>query len=396
MTTIAPDQIPARPFIEWIEQQLDAISRNDTLRLTEVENHVPATRVLADRLGVEVRILYRYRRGLRSGSRNGRKGEFPTDTFPRAAIEDMLDHAEVPFWEVYPDLDDDLALETDAFCPSCHEIVTPILGQCPWCDTAVETELPRRQYCEREDAMRFPALDGNCWRCGGRLQGSVPWAPCACGCGQPVRRFDRYGREARYLVGHGPSPARSAIVDAEPFAGWLEQQLRELDPIQALARRIGINRDRLLALLNRHESQVDLAEVRRSLWLAAREGQGKGTPPRPGSTLLADLYPDYVRSKVCPECGGGKAPHAQLCRQCRRKNPTQTTQPRQPSSVTEDLIFEAKRLYDDGHSMLAAARAIQPRTRCTNPHSVCHQLRAEFHRRGWPIRRSPIEGSVAA
>jgi hypothetical protein len=88
MTTIAPDQIPARPFIEWIEQQLDAISRNDTLRLTEVENHVPATRVLADRLGVEVRILYRYRRGLRSGSRNGRKGEFPTDTFPRAAIED--------------------------------------------------------------------------------------------------------------------------------------------------------------------------------------------------------------------------------------------------------------------------------------------------------------------
>jgi hypothetical protein len=136
----AGEHIPAAPFIAWLEDQIDKIRRDDTLRDSECMKEVPAERILADRLGVAPRIFYRYRRGLISGSRNGIKGDYPTETFTRASVENMLDRVGKALADLYPDLDEDIELEPDLPCPTCREVVTPLGGCCPWCDTALRAD----------------------------------------------------------------------------------------------------------------------------------------------------------------------------------------------------------------------------------------------------------------
>lgn len=382
--------IPATPFIAWLDAELERLRRDTGLAEHTGQGGVfqtGATKALAQRLGISERGLLRYRSGLNSLNQ-------PTDTFPRNLVEDMLDRVGVGMWEVYPDLEAQEPLLEDAYCRSCHETVTPIDGDngpiCPWCDRTVTYDIPQRGYCATEEAMRFPAVDGNCWRCGGVLSPHVPWADCACGCGTLIHRFrPTDGRAVHYAIGHGSPPLRR-LVPAGPFREWLTDELHNLDPIQSLARRVGVARDDLLALLNGHQDMVELWRVGRCLWLAGREGQGRGLPERPGSTQLADLYPDAVRSKVCPECGGGKAPHATLCRNCRRKaGPMHPSARGQPSSVTDEIVLEAKRLHDQGMAIAQAARRLHGRTRCHNSESLANVLRERFQARGWPTHASP-------
>jgi len=315
----------------------------------------------------------------------------------RAVIEDALHHAGVQFADVYPDLDDDdQGEQTEAYCNRCHDTVTAIDGICPWCETAVAAEKPTRMYCPREDAMSYPNLEGDCWRCGGELRADVPWIPCACGCGTMIHRFDRWGRSITYSKGHQPKNTRdSKSVDAAPFAAWLRDELHNLDPIEALARRTRVPRNELVNLLEGRTTEVELGRVRTALWTSARCGQGKGLPARPGAVTFADLYPDHCRSRTCQKCGGGKAPHAEMCKACRRKMPVVRTH---KSSVTEPLLQEAKRIVDDGGHVIDAARAIQSRTRCTNPESVALELYKRFHERGWtyPRGRSGPKARLAA
>lgn len=52
-------------------------------------------------------------------------------------IIDALDSADVDPADVYPELAVDIELEPDATCPRCNDVVTPIAGRCPWCDSVV-------------------------------------------------------------------------------------------------------------------------------------------------------------------------------------------------------------------------------------------------------------------
>lgn len=384
------EHIPAAPFVAVINAELERLAQLDVFRGDD-QSQVPAQRMLADRVGVAERTLYRYKNSL-DGDSN------PTETYARNPVEDALDRLDMRFEDVYPEIAaaDDVDLEADAYCVSCHEVVTPINGACPWCDRSTTAEIPKRMYCEREDKTSFAAVDGNCWRCGGELRPHVPYVECACGkCKTMIARFDSHGREVKYVRGHAPRTLeRAKAVDVGPFAEWLERELRDLDPIEAVARRVGLSRELVLAVLNRRVEHVALADVRKALWISARAGQGKAMPPRPGATRLAELYPEHVRSRTCPECGGGKAPHAELCKQCRRKAPIHG---KKAGSVTAELLLEAKRLRDvERMTFRDIAVELQPRSRCTNSESLANSLREEFAKRGWPTHRLDRERGIAA
>lgn len=386
----ASEEIPSRPFADWLNARIAELEAADVV--------ASPTASLASRLWPAmdpesaVRYLSRYRNCLRSGSRNGVKGDFPTDTFPRGPVEDALrEYGEaiqnVPGYEDVPEV----ALEDDAFCERCHEVVTPIEGLCPWCDTQVVVAFDReRRYCERENRMVFPANDGSCWRCGGKTTRGVPYEPCECGCGTMIHRFDRHGRPVKYVRGHAPRSLEkpSGKVPVEPFARYLEQRLREMDLLQALAREHGIGRNDIVNVLARRDAEVDRDIVRRAVWVAGRGGTGKGLPMRPGAPGFFDLYPDDKRSRTCPGCGKGKAPHAKLCKQC-RKAADRREGVRPPTAVTrlsEEVIAEAYRVYDDGATLMEAAEAVRERTPHTNVGSTAQALSRQWKRRGWPMR----------
>lgn len=377
------EPIPAGPFIAWLNDKLEKLATDETLVLSGLEAaDVPTMTILGDQLGISERAVYRYKNSLSS------VGE-PTDTFPRNRVEDMLDAADVRFEDVYPDIAaaEDVELEPEAFCTSCRDIVTPISGACPWCDRPVIEQVPTLMFCSRCDKMQRPAIDGACWRCGGKLKRHSPMRPCGCGCGTQIKRFDHRGRESFYIKGHAPrSLERKQDVPLGPLRGWLQQQLRDLDPIQALAHRTGLPRELVLDVLNDHIETIDAELVRRALRNAGTEGQGRGMPWRPGSVRFRELYPEAVRSKTCPTCGKAKAPHAEQCRQCAKSAGKYKSS--NPSSVSPELVDQARRLRDvDGLTFAQIAERLQPRTRCANVESVKNQLRAEFRKRGWETSR---------
>jgi hypothetical protein len=360
------EHIPAAPLVKWLERELE---------------REPDRKALAIRLGVDVRVLYRWQQSIDWN-------EEPCDSFPRPSVENALHRAGVLFGDVYPSFTEDVELEPDGFCSSCRDIVTPINGRCPWCERPTTADLPNRMFCPREDGMRFPALDGKCWRCGGKLQRQIPFTQCACGCDTSIPRFSlTSGKEVKWVRGHAPrSMEKNPLVPLEPLARWLEGELRALDPIQSLARRTGISRENLLDFLNRRVETVPIQEVRRAVFKAAHEGQGKGMPPRPGSVMTRDLYPDYVRSLTCSGCGGRKSAHAALCKKCYvHRGPKQLFRDK---SLTPDLLEQAREIRErEGIAFIAIAARIQPRTRCTNVESVKGMLLQEFKARGWDTSR---------
>lgn len=394
------EEIPARPFADWITVRLAELERDET-----VEQPVS---VLAGRLFPDaptdsaVRFLHRYRNCVRAGSRDGVKGDYPTDTFLRGPVEDALrEYGEalqnVPGYQDLPEPE----LEADAFCERCHVIVTPISGVCPWCETKVVDGFDReRRYCERENRMVFPANDGSCWRCGGTTKRGAPHGPCACGCGETIRLFDRHGRAVRFVHGHAPRSLENAgDVDLEPFAVYLEQRLERMDLLQALAREHGISRDTVVNVLARRDTKICREVVRRALWVSGRGGTGKGLPMRPDAVGFFDLYPDDRRSRTCPDCGHGKAPHAELCKRCRvtanrrdgRRPPRSTTR------LSDEIITEAYALYsENGMSLLEAAESVFERTPHKNVGSTANALSRSWKQRGWAMRERTTPAKAAA
>lgn len=365
---MARETVPAAPFVAWLERQIE---------------QEPDRATVAFRLGVHERILYRW---TRSQDGQGR----PTDTYLRSTVEDALHRAGTDFGDVYPDLvagGEDIDLEPDAYCASCRDIVTPISGQCPWCDRATTSELPSRLYCPREDAMRYPANDGNCWRCGSELKQQTLYRKCACGCGTDIPRFSSRGKEVKWVRGHAPRSREDNLsLPVEPFRRWIESELHSLDPIQAIARKTGVSRENILDVLNGRVETIPKQDVRRALHRAAYEGQGRGMPPRPGFMRMCDLYPEYVRSLRCSGCGGKKSVHAELCRKCRLAAGRPSTG--REKSLTPDLLQQARELRErEGLPFHAIAERIQPRTRCGNTDSVRGMLLVEFRQRGWDTSR---------
>ena len=377
--------VPAAELVAWLHVQLRAPRRALAPRAA-----------LARDLGISEKALGRW---LRSEDSDGH----PVDTFVRAAVEDALDHAGVPFREIYPHLDDDGVEEemSDRFCASCRDMVT--VGAdliCPWCETPTsEGPVKPKAWCPRCDRMVYPTTpndpggggSGGCWRCGTQTK-PMPYDPCACGCDQRRPRFDPYGRRARYVRGHAPrSLEDTGDVDVEPFAVWLERELRTLDPIEALARRTGLSREDVLATLARRDERIAREKVRRSLWITARGGTGKGLPPRIGAPGFFDLYPNERRSRTCPGCGAGKAPHAELCKQCRRRrnHAEGVKPPRTAPRLTAAILLEAKNLYDHEQlAFLAIAEQLLDRTPYTSAAALAHALGRQFRQRGWKTRQT--------
>jgi hypothetical protein len=373
------EKVPAAPFVAWVNGELERRARLD-----EGANGSGAMKALAMSLRVNGRTVYRWKNSLDS-----ERDQVVTE-YPRRAVENALLLADVTFEDLYPEVvaAEDVDLEADAFCSSCRDVVTPIAGVCPWCDKPTTPELPNRLYCPREDKMSLAAMNGNCWHCGGKLQRYMPMHKCKCGCGTEIPRFEvTHGKPVNWVRGHAPSTLEHKVmVPTPPLKAWLEEELRNLDPIQALGRRTGFSRENVLDILNGRVDEIPIETVRRSLFRASMEGQGRGLPPRPGSKTLTDLYPEYVRSLTCPSCGNRKAPHSELCRKCR----TAAGQPNgRGKSLTPDLLEEARRIREaEGVSFMDIAERIQPRTRCTNPGSLKAMMLVEFKARGWSTSRT--------
>lgn len=132
MTWSGGPRIPAKPFVDWLHRELARLSKDETIvHIGQASGDRPINRALADRLGITARRLNNY---LRSCDGSGR----PTESFFQERIEDLLEHAGLRLWDVYDDLSfDDIVLEPDAYCEKCRDIVTPIRGECPWCDTTI-------------------------------------------------------------------------------------------------------------------------------------------------------------------------------------------------------------------------------------------------------------------
>jgi hypothetical protein len=395
------DTIAAAPFARWLKLRAERMSQEELAMLVGWPGE-PG-----------VRRLYRYAHTLKAGSVDGRKGDYLTDRYDRLTVVEALSCAGVGLWELADlvdehgapvpgreEYDDDVELEPDAFCGHCHETVTPIDGNCPWCERPTSDAYgAEKRYCKAEDRMVFAAHDGTCWRCGGKTDRGVPYQPCKCGCGQMVHRFDRHGRLIEWVRGHAPRMCENAsLLAAAPFADYLRDEVANVDALTAVALKHGLAREQLAAILRGDIDQLDRETVRRGLWMAGRYGQAKGMPMRPGP-LFFDLYPGDARSRTCPGCGKGKAPHALLCKPCRvRRNRREGIgTPRAVTRIRDELFEEAYRLHvEDGLTVADVADRIFERTPHTNIGSTTQALRREWRRRGWPFGQERRSEAVAA
>ena len=237
--------------------------------------------------------------------------------------------------------------------------------------------------------MVWPANDGSCWKCGGKLESSPPMVKCACGCGQSLRMLDPQGRRSQYVRGHNPrGETLGGLVPAAPFRDYLERALDDFDILGALARAHGVGREEVVRVLKGEDEEIDRKMVSRALWTGARGGLGKGLKPHPDAPTFFDLYPEDARSRKCPGCGEGKSPHAELCKQCRIKR-ARTMGPKQatsPTRLSEAVVREAHRLYMTGMTLLEAAEAVQPRSPNRNAESIKQALSKQWKRLGLPVR----------
>lgn len=360
--------VPVEPLRVWIEARLR--------QLGPAANGRSPFGLLADELGIDKRRLFAWR------EENGR--------VPVRMLEDVLDRAGVRLTDLYPELEPDIAGER--FCPRCHDTVTVADDlRCPWCEA--ETEKPPRiaakRWCPSCDRMVWPTNAGTCWRCEVPVE-PVPWDQCGCGCGTLVHRFDVHGRRVRWVVGHAPrSRERDSQTPLAPFAQWLRAELRDLDPIEALARRTGLSRSDVLYVLNERGETFSRERIRRALWIASRQGGGGGSQPDARVPGFFDLYPALDR-RVCPGCGGPKARHAEICKGCRIARDRVARRPRrgQPVRLSEGLVAEAYELYvgPPERGYMEVAEMIFDRSTAVSVMSLSNTLRYTFRRNGWRTR----------
>lgn len=364
--------VSAVPFQEWAERWIARLAKG--LGNGFVDNSVQqeARTELARILGIK--------------DVHGKLTDWLTaKSLPRVELENALERTDTPFWELYGI--EMVDLESEAFCDRCHENVTPLEGRCPWCDSKV-CERHTRRWCERENRLMYPSMNSTCWRCGDSLR-SIPWVECACGCGRRIPGFDPQGRPSKWARGHNAKVDGAVLVPAEPLARHLESELAKIDVIGALAREHGLKRDEVVAILKRSQDELPISHVRRVLWTGTRAGGGKGAPPRVDRPQLRELYPEFVRSKECPRCGKGKAPHAELCKACRKKQDRVDgwSPPKAKVKIREELILSAHRRYwEDGATMILAAEEIFGETGHRTVDSTMNALRKEWDKRELPRR----------
>ena len=149
------EMVPAAPFAEWLNHRLGQLA-------ARAENELNGAIIaLVREVGwdcptVEAgqRKLYRFRHQLMSGSRNGVKGTWPTERFPRFTVEEALHCAGVLFEDLYPEIVAAEAtwLEPETWCDRCDDLVCPVDGVCLWCDRRTGPRTGQRLQGKRRRA----------------------------------------------------------------------------------------------------------------------------------------------------------------------------------------------------------------------------------------------------
>jgi hypothetical protein len=101
------DRIPCAPFQQWIENRIAFHEKQWEFGGEKCAGSDALQRTAFD-LGLSLRRLNGYRRGVKSAKPNGHgraTKEVPTDTFSREAVEEALWCAGVFLWEVYLEAD---------------------------------------------------------------------------------------------------------------------------------------------------------------------------------------------------------------------------------------------------------------------------------------------------
>jgi methionyl-tRNA synthetase len=119
-------------------------------------------------------------------------------------------------------------------------------------------------------------------------------------------------------------------------------------------------------------------------------------PRRPDAPSFFDLYPDDKRARTCPNCGKGKAPHAEMCKVCRRKlKPIRTH--KQPTKIGERVLVEAYRAYrNENLSYGALADRFMDRVPHKSRESLAMSFSRAFKAKGWPVRQRTTTNRRAA
>lgn len=144
--------LPAAPFIAWLADQEKRL-RNAPASTGGLMVRQPVRTVLAQRLGITDRTLRRYTLSLNGDG-------VPVASYSRDTIEDVLWHAGVALWELYPQ--PEVVVPADEWCDRCDEPVTPIWEKgaliCPWC------EPPAVKTCDVPGCSRLHVADRLCGR----------------------------------------------------------------------------------------------------------------------------------------------------------------------------------------------------------------------------------------
>lgn len=139
MTTIeiirGEERLPIGPFIEWLERYVKNFDSNND---AAIRLHIGEDRI---------------RRWLLGHDQDKR----PYTHISLAELDKVTLHTNETIWEIYPDLDYDIEIET-AWCIECHEDVTPIDNICPWCDKAIVDLLDHLP--ERREQLSSPRRRG--------------------------------------------------------------------------------------------------------------------------------------------------------------------------------------------------------------------------------------------
>jgi len=153
------EYVPATPFSQWLQERYEFHVRRFNIGYGSLADSGPGPAIAAvcQEIGWEgdagTRRLYRYRHQLsesRVGKKRGKNGDRnpgisvtrTAEQWPRRVVEDALHRAGVLFEDLYPEIAaaEDRPLEPAMDCWTCSDVVHPIGGRCPWCETVLVYE----------------------------------------------------------------------------------------------------------------------------------------------------------------------------------------------------------------------------------------------------------------
>lgn len=156
MTPSLHEALDPQPFRDWCDRRLKTTD-DAGVELGHGAAELTVTRLVFD-LNISERRLHRWR--------------FEVKSLQRAEVEEALHHADVGFWEVYPEVADPESLY-EGYCTRCDEVVGATKeGRCTWCDGPIVRASSRAEQIVRAHTI--------CIGCRGRKgRGSLRCKPCA-------------------------------------------------------------------------------------------------------------------------------------------------------------------------------------------------------------------------